>query len=129
MTLVTSHKILWLAVAGAMGALCRYGLTGLIQKNLYTLFPMGTFFVNLLACFFAGALFTIFQDKLKTPGEIRIILFIGFFGAFSTFSTFMLETTQMLRDGQFIWAMANIILQNTLGIIFMFCGIIIGKFI
>jgi len=129
MTLTFFQKILWLVVAGGIGALCRYGLAGVVQKNMAILFPMGTFMVNIIACFFAGALFTLFNEKLELAGEIRTIIFVGFFGAFSTFSTFMLETAQLLRDGQITWATANLLLQNGVGLLSMLCGIIVGKFI
>ncbi|AER67207.1 camphor resistance protein CrcB [Thermovirga lienii DSM 17291] len=129
MTLTFYQKILWLVIAGGIGALCRYGLSGAIQKNMTILFPMGTFMVNIIACFLAGALFTLFQEKLELAGEIRTIIFVGFFGAFSTFSTFMLETAQLLRDDQLTWAIANLLLQNGIGLLSMLCGIIVGKFI
>lgn len=36
------QKFVYLALAGAAGTIARYGLSGMIQKNTTTEFPIGT---------------------------------------------------------------------------------------
>jgi CrcB protein len=48
------YKLLGLAVAGACGALARYGLAGLFQRGPHRGFPWGTLTVNVLGCFLFG---------------------------------------------------------------------------
>jgi PII-like signaling protein len=47
-----------IAVAGAVGALARYGFEGLVSRRLPTAFPWGTFAVNVSGSFALGFLFT-----------------------------------------------------------------------
>jgi len=47
---------LWIALAGAAGALTRYGFSGLVHTMSGSRLPWGTLVVNLLACFLLGLL-------------------------------------------------------------------------
>ena len=124
-----SQKIIYLALAGAAGTLARYWLGGFVQKNIAIDFPFGTAAVNISGCLAFGLLWALIENRLSVSGQLRTIIFIGFFGAFTTFSSLMFETAQMLDESQWLWASANIIMQNTLGLIGMIAGLAIGKFI
>ncbi len=123
------QKLALLAAAGAAGTLGRYALAGFIQQRTDFLFPLGTLFVNIAGCFLAGLCYSILQEKAIFTAQVRIILLIGFFGAFSTFSSYMLETAEMTQSGQWGLALANILLENILGFLFMVTGILAGKFL
>jgi fluoride exporter len=120
-------KLLLLALAGALGALARYGLAGLIQRAGDGRFPWGTFGVNVLGCFLAGVLWAFFEDRLGVSPQIRTIVLVGFMGAFTTFSAFALETSHLMRDGQYLWALGNVLGQNVLGIAALVVGLILGR--
>lgn len=122
-------KLLWLAVGGGLGTVSRYGLSGLAQRLSNTLFPWGTLAVNILGCLAFGILWSAFENRIQISPEYRLIILTGFMGAFTTFSTFMFETGQLMREGQYLWALGNIGLQNGIGIIAVFLGLLIGKFI
>lgn len=121
------QKILWLALAGALGTLARYGLGGFVQRNASLSFPWGTMVVNLSGCFLFGLVWSLAERRVAISGEIRTILLIGFMGAFTTFSTFMFETGEFLRDGEWMWAATNLLGQNVLGIVFLFIGLALGR--
>jgi fluoride exporter len=122
------ERLLLLAAAGAAGALCRYGLSGLIQGRLGgSTFPWGTMGVNLVGCFAAGLLFGLFETRWALSGEARVIVFIGFLGAFTTFSSFMLETTELARDSQWLFAAGNLVLQNGLGLAALYVGLVVSR--
>lgn len=123
------QKLLYLALAGAAGTLARYGLSGLIQKHLAAGFPLGTMAVNIAGCLLFGLLWAALESRAVLTGQTRIIIFLGFFGAFTTFSSFAYETSQMLDESQWVYAAANIVLQNTLGLAAMIAGLTIGKWI
>ena len=110
-------KILYLAVAGAAGTLARYWLGGLVQRNITTDFPFGTAAVNIIGCLVFGLLWAFMESRLSISGQMRMVIFVGFFGAFTTFSSFAFETAQMLDESQWLWASANILLQNVLGLV------------
>jgi CrcB protein len=122
-------RLLMLAVAGAAGALCRYGLAGLVQSGLGARFPWGTLAVNLVGCFVAGALFGLFESRWALGGEARVIIFIGFLGAFTTFSGFMLETAELARDTQWLSAVGNLVLQNALGAVVLYGGLVTSRLV
>lgn len=123
------QKIIYLALAGAAGTLARYWLSGLVQRNISVDFPFGTAAVNIIGCLLFGLIWAIVESRLSVSGQMRTIIFLGFFGAFTTFSSFAFETAQMLDESQWLWASANIVLQNILGLIGMVAGLAIGKYI
>ena len=123
------HKLIWLAIAGGIGALARYGLAGLVQRFFTGGFPFGTLVVNIVGCFVFGLLWAVLEDKLQVSGELRVVLFVGFLGAFTTFSTFVFETRQMLTESQYLLAVANVAVQNMLGLVFLIFGFAIGRLV
>lgn len=123
------QKLLWLALAGAMGTLARYGLAGAAQRAFGGDFPWGTFTVNLLGCFVAGLFWSLAESRLSISGQMRVIILMGFMGAFTTFSAYVLETGELLRDAQWLWAAGNVVLQNGCGIVLFFLGLAAGRFI
>jgi fluoride exporter len=124
-----AQRLLLLMIAGAAGTLCRYGLSGLVQSATGARFPWGTLAVNLTGCLLAGLAFGLFESRWGLSGEARIIVFIGFLGAFSTFSGFMLETTELARDAQWLSAAANLVLQNGLGAVALYGGLVASRLI
>jgi CrcB protein len=122
-------RLLLLAGAGAAGALCRYGLSGLVQSGLGARFPWGTLAVNLTGCFVAGVLFGLFESHWALGGQARVIIFIGFLGAFTTFSGFMLETAELARDAQWLGAAGNVMLQNVLGAAVLYGGLVTSRLV
>ena len=123
------QKFAWLAFAGALGALARYGLAGFVQRLSGGTFPWGTLVVNLLGCFLAGLLWGMFEKRGVTTALPRTVLLVGFLGAFTTFSTMMLETTEMLRASELIYATANLTLQNGIGLVAIIAGTMLGRMI
>lgn len=122
-------KLIWLALAGAMGTLCRYLLAGFVQNIGGAEFPWGTLAVNIIGCFIAGCLWTFFENHSTFTGELRIIVFIGFLGAFTTFSAFILETGEFLRSSEWMYAFANVAMQNVFGIIAFGAGAALIRFV
>jgi len=123
------QKLAWLALAGALGTVSRYGLAGLVQRLSGGSFPWGTLVVNLLGCFMAGLLWGIFEKRGVVTALPRTVLLVGFLGAFTTFSTMTLETTEMLRASELMYATANLTLQNGVGLAAIFAGTMLGRMI
>lgn len=122
-----SQRLAWLALAGALGALARFGLGGIVQRGLGTPFPWGTLVVNTLGCLVIGVVWTLAEERLLISGEVRTIVLVGFVGAFTTFSTYAFETEAMLRDAEWTLAVANVLAQNVLGIACVFAGAALGR--
>lgn len=121
------YKLLWLAVAGAMGTLARYGLSGVFQRWLGGTFPWGTAMVNVLGCLAAGIVWAAAGERLATNPEVRTIIVIGFMGAFTTFSTLVFETSQFFSDAQLLLGLCNFAFQTVTGIGLFYLGLAIGR--
>ncbi len=124
------QKLVLIAIAGGLGTLARYGLSGLVQHaSKDALFPWGTFAVNASGCLVFGLLWTVMNERISIGYETRTVILVGFMGAFTTFSTFIFDTGQLLDDSQWLLALGNVALQNVVGLTALFVGLSIGRFI
>lgn len=120
------QNIALIGAGGALGALLRYGLSGLAHLWLGETFPWGTLTVNVVGCFFIGLLWAFSERSPMTPA-VRIFLLTGTLGAFTTFSTFGLETFSLLRDGEVALAAGNILAHNVIGLAAVIAGFFLAR--
>jgi CrcB protein len=116
-----------IAVAGALGALARYGLDGWISRNAPTSFPWGTFAINVSGSFLLGLLFVLMTERYRPDPWLRSAVTIGFLGAYTTFSTFSLETYRLAEDGAYGLAFANVVGSVTVGLAAVYAGVVLGR--
>ncbi len=121
------HKLLLLALAGAIGTLARYGLGGFVQEHCGKIFPWGTVAVNLLGCLLFGVVWSSLEERWPASSETRMIILVGFMGAFTTFSTFMFETEALLRDAEWWPALGYFTLHNVGGLAALVVGLAVGR--
>ena len=121
------QKLSLLALAGALGTLARFGLSGLVQRVSGAAFPWGTVAVNVTGCFLAGLLWSLFENRWEVSSQTRVLVLLGFMGAFTTFSTLILETSELLRTAKWMYAAINVTIQNGLGFMALFGGVALGK--
>lgn len=92
---------------GFIGAVLRYGLSGLVQGFApLSTFPWGTLAVNLLGCLAIGVVAGLVDVRQLFTPELRIFMLIGVLGGFTTFSTFGYEAFALLRDAEYLRAAA-----------------------
>lgn len=120
-------KIGMLALAGALGAISRFALSGLVFRIYGGVFPAGTFVVNVLGCFVFGLIWPFAEERLLISGEMRTILLVGFVGSFTTFSTLVFESQDLLRDSEWLLAALNLGGQVVLGIAALILGLYLGR--
>ncbi|MBQ3829152.1 MAG: CrcB family protein [Aeriscardovia sp.] len=90
--------------AGGLGALCRYWVGGAINSRTHFKSKMGTFWVNVSACFLDGLLAGFAAHFLAAWTGMKILKYIvgtGFLGGYSTFSTASVESFENFRKGLF----------------------------
>ena len=95
------------ALFGSLGALARYGVDTLIERNTMTLFPLSTFTVNVTGCVLAGMTVGGLVDRWHEPSWLTVGAVTGFLGAYTTFSAFAFETRDLLQEGHLALAVAN----------------------
>ena len=114
--------IIYLALAGALGALARWGFSGLCLRVLGQSFPFGTLGENLLGCFLIGVVMELAEQFATIPAEWRTVIAVGFIGTFTTFSTFEFETYRLVRRGDFIFAAINLAVNVVIGFMLVWLG-------
>lgn len=122
-------KWLGLAAGGVLGTFARYLLSGAVQRVCGASFPFGTLVVNLLGCFAIGFLAVLAEEKFLLGPAARVFLMIGFCGAFTTFSTFILETANLTKDGEVLYALMNIVVSVIVGFLVFRLGVMLARFI
>ncbi len=115
-------RILLVAIAGALGALSRWGLSALMPRLLAPTFPFGTLTANLAGCLILGALTEMAEQTHLVSGEMRTIIGVGFIGALTTFSTFEFETFRLARRGDMLVAGANFLANIVFGFVMIWAG-------
>ena len=121
------QKIILIALAGLVGTLLRYWLSGFVARQYGETFPWGTMAVNLIGCLVAGAVFFLTEERFLVSPTVRTVILIGLLGGFTTFSSYGLQTFTLLRDGEFGLAILNVITSNILGLFMVWVGNILGR--
>lgn len=116
------QHILAIAIGGALGALGRYWVSGLLNNTAYKI-PYGTLTCNVVGSLLMGICFVLIFEKSKLSPELRPLLMVGFMGAFTTFSTFSLETVTMLQEGHIMSAVIYILLSVVLCLVALYGGL------
>ena len=120
-------ELIALASAGALGALSRYGMTGLMIRVAGADFPYGTLTVNTIGSFVLGFLTHVLLHHPSVPPEWRAPIMSGFLGSFTTFSSFSVETVRLFDAGNHQAAMMNVALNLVLGMVLAALGLTLGR--
>lgn len=119
---------LYIFVGAGLGGVLRYLLSTALQSfSSGWGFPVGTFAVNMLGCLLIGFLAQLSETKVVLAPELRLFIFVGILGGFTTFSSFGYETFQLMRDGEYLYAACNAVLQVVLGLLFVWIGVVLGR--
>ena len=121
------YKISLIAVAGVIGVLARYWLSGWADRWWGGTFPFGTVLVNATGCFVIGFLFYVTQEKYLVDPTIRSALLVGFLGGYTTFSSYAVQSFNLLRDGEIFMASANLLVSNVAGLILVWAGYVLAR--
>ncbi len=123
-------RIACVAIAGAVGALARWGTGYLVQLAFHRPWPLGTLVVNALGCFVFGAVMGYIKpEQLQQPGYevLRLLLLTGFCGAYTTYSTFAFDVYELGVTRGPWWAVGNIAAQLVAGLVAIVLGVGLGR--
>ncbi|MDJ0346208.1 fluoride efflux transporter CrcB [Streptomyces sp. H10-C2] len=111
-----------LVIIGAMtGAPLRYLTDRTVQTRHDTVFPWGTFAVNVVGCLILGLL-TGAVTAGAASSQVQLLVGTGLCGALTTYSTFSYETLRLAEDGAGFFAAANVVASVVAGLGAAFTG-------
>ena len=112
----------WLLVAigAAVGAPLRYLTDRAVQARHDSVFPWGTFTVNVVGSAVLGVI-------TGAASTVHLLLGIGFCGALTTYSTFSYESLRLAQTGARLYAAANVVASIVAGLAAVLVGRVIGS--
>ncbi|MFG2573911.1 fluoride efflux transporter CrcB [Streptomyces sp. NPDC048481] len=117
----------WLLVVlgGAVGAPLRYLTDRAVQSRHDSVFPWGTFVVNVTGCLILGTL----TGAVGVAPDLRLFLGTGLCGALTTYSTFSYETLRLTETGAGLYAAANAVASVVAGLGAACAGVALGQWV
>jgi len=116
-----------IGIGGALGAVARYLFSSFVLRVTGSLFPVGTFAVNVAGCLVFGLIMGAAQHRFVLTPEKNAFLLVGVLGGFTTFSSFAFESFALAQDGQFTAAAVNIAGQVIAGLAGLWAGFVISR--
>jgi len=116
------EKFAYIALGGAAGSVLRYLVHGAVQRWSGSMFPWGTFAVNISGCLLIGLLAGLFAGPYPAREEIRLGILVGILGGYTTFSTFGLDTLVLADNRRYGLAAANMLSSCAVGLLAVWLG-------
>ncbi len=113
--------VLLVALGAALGAPLRYLVDRFVQTRHDSLFPWGTFAVNVAGSFVLG----VAAETL--PGAWLALVGTGFCGALTTYSTFGYETVRLVQERARLYALLNVLGSVVAGLLAALLGALVGS--
>lgn len=120
---------LWVALGSALGGMARYWCTGMAAALLGPTFPWGTLLVNVVGSFVIGLFGSMTgpDSRLIVSAEVRQFVMTGVLGGYTTFSSFSLQTLNLVHDGEWLYAGANVMASVFICLLAVWLGYIAGQ--
>lgn len=115
--------VLLVGLAGAAGAISRYGLQLLVGVRP---FPWSTLTINVVGSLVVGIALAVASARNWPPTVIAPVT-VGFLGAFTTFSTFTWEVFNLGRGERMLEAAGYVTASVVLGLAAVWAGFRIGN--
>ncbi|MEU2129047.1 fluoride efflux transporter CrcB [Streptomyces sp. NPDC018352] len=118
----------WLLVivGAAVGAPLRYLTDRAVQSRHDSVFPWGTFTINVSGSLILGLL-TGAVAAGATSSHLQLLIGTGLCGALTTYSTFSYETLRLAQDGAKSYAVANVVGSVAAGLGAAFAGVALAR--
>jgi fluoride exporter len=122
---------LWVALGGAIGTVGRYFVSGVAAHLIGETFPWGTLIINVTGSFIIGffAALTGPDGRVYVGSSGRQFVMTGLCGGYTTFSSFSLQTLNLMNDGEWFRAGANMALSVALCMIAVWAGFLLANMI
>lgn len=114
-------NVLLVTLGALIGAPLRYLTDRMIQARHDTVFPWGTFTVNVVGSLILGLLTGAVLTG-RAGHTLQLFGGVGLCGALTTYSTFSYETARLIEERAFFYAVANVAVSVVAGLGAAFTG-------
>lgn len=121
-------KWILVGLGGGVGAVLRVALQGVVQPQ-NSLFPWGTWVVNVSGCLAIGFLMALFTGPYVIRPEYRMGIVWGVLGGYTTFSSFSWEAMQLMEQRQWGLALLYVGSSAIVGLLATFVGIRLSQWL
>jgi len=121
--------ILIVGSGGFIGSVLRYLTTRYIQVHYFSVFPWGTFSVNILGSLLIGIIYGLSERGNFLTPDMRLFLTVGICGGFTTFSSLTNDAFLLLQDREILRFALYTSLSFFIGILAVFAGRLMIKLI
>lgn len=120
----------WIGLGGALGTIARFSLDGFVSRHFVS-FPMGTLIINVTGSFLIAFFATLTgpDGRFLAPSNMRTFFMTGICGGYTTFSSFSLQTLNLAREGEWLYAGLNVLLSVALCLIAAWLGYVAAMFL
>lgn len=116
-------KAMLIAGMGGFIGTCLRFLTGKLAHAIcISVFPWGTFAVNIIGSFLIGIFFGLAEKGNLISSSMNIFLITGFCGGFTTFSSMADDMYLLLQQRQWVYFGLYVSLSFILGLILVWLG-------
>jgi CrcB protein len=122
----------WVAIGSAIGGMSRFWVSTIITKRLSAaqVFPWDIIFINVSGSFVIGVFAALTQPDARLGASrsfVTQLFMVGMCGGYTTFSAFSLQTLNLAREGQWLWAGGNMLISVVACLIAVWLGFILGQ--
>jgi len=115
-------SLLIAGTGGFIGTVLRFLVSRYFQENTFSLFPWGTFTVNIIGSLMIGIFYGMSERGNLLSPEMRIFLTIGICGGFTTFSSLTNDAFMLLQEKEWLKVSLYASLSFFLGLVAVYLG-------
>lgn len=119
--------LLFIGLGGGLGCILRYIAQWSVSRHFHSVFPMGTFVVNITGCFLIGLFYAFAGRGNMLNTETRFFLITGLCGGYTTFSSFSYENLELLKQSHYLQFGLYSVFSVIMGLVATIAGIAVGK--
>ena len=115
-------SIIIAGTGGFIGTVLRFLVSRYFHENTFSLFPWGTFTVNIFGSLLIGIFYGMSERGNLLNPDIRIFLTVGICGGFTTFSSLSNDAFILLQDKEWLKLSLYASLSFFLGLVAVYLG-------
>ncbi|MCX6228466.1 MAG: fluoride efflux transporter CrcB [Bacteroidia bacterium] len=121
--------LLLCGTGGFIGTVIRFLISRYFQENSLSLFPWGTFSVNIIGSLLIGIIYGISERGNILSPEILLFLTVGICGGFTTFSTLANDSYILMQGKEWLKLSLYTSLSFFLGLVAVYIGRLLVKIV